>query len=148
MGITEYHLSSAWSDHGTNFIGAEREIAKLLQNEETAREIAGFCTSRKVNWRFLPEWTPHFGGLWEAAVKNLKSHLRKVLGEDKLSFEEFSIVLIQVEASLLSRPLIPLPETSDTVEVLTPGRFLIGRPITALPDETTYQVVEPLKWWL
>ena len=31
---------------------------------------------------------PHFGGLWEAAVKSMKKHLAKIVGEVKLNFEE------------------------------------------------------------
>ena len=82
--------STIWSDHGTNFVGAEKEIYKLLQqDEESARVIHGFCTSNKITWKFIPERAPHFGGLWEAAVKSFKSHLKKVLREAKLNFEDF-----------------------------------------------------------
>lgn len=31
---------------------------------------------------------PHFGGIWEAAVKSMKYHLKRTIGEYKLSFEE------------------------------------------------------------
>ena len=79
----------------------------------------------------------------EAAVKGLKSHLQKVLCEAKMSFEEFLTVLIWVESCLKSHPLIPIPEASDAVEVLTPDHFLVGRPITALLGESDHQVVEP-----
>ena len=48
--------------------------------------------------------------------------------------KSFPPFLAQVEACLNSRPLTPLPESTDAIEVLTPGHFLIGRPLTALPD--------------
>ena len=124
--------SIIWSDHGTNFVGAERELRKLLWKEgsDTAAE---FYTSQKIKWSFTSEHTPHFGELWEAAAKSFRLHVKKVLGEVKLNFEEFSTVLVQVEACLNSRPLTPLPDKSNTLEVLAPGHFLIGRPLT--PDE-------------
>ena len=50
-----------------------------------------------------------------------------------MTFEDFATVLTQ-EACLNSRPLIPLPETSDGLDVLTPGHFMFGRPITAGAD--------------
>ena len=64
----------------------------------------------------------------------MKTHLRRILGNVKLTFEELSTTLTQIEACLNSRPLIPLPNDDDGIEALTPGHFLIGRPLEALPD--------------
>lgn len=44
----------------------------------------------------------------------------------KLTFEELTAVLTQVEA----RPFVALPADDDGIEVLTPGKF---RPLEALP---------------
>ena len=61
------------SDHGPNLVGAkgEKHVANLLRDERSASSITGFCTSRNIEWKFIPERTSHFGGLWEAAVKAL-----------------------------------------------------------------------------
>ena len=40
-------VSTPWSDHGTNFVGAEREIHKLLQGKDSARIITCFCNLQK-----------------------------------------------------------------------------------------------------
>ncbi|XP_011859105.1 PREDICTED: uncharacterized protein LOC105556617 [Vollenhovia emeryi] len=77
---------------------------------------------------------PHMGGLWEAGVKSCKFHLKRVVGESLLTFEELSTVLIQIEACLNSRPICHLPSTSADLQPLTPGHFLIGGSLTALPD--------------
>ncbi len=69
---------------------------------------------------FLPEYAPHFGGLWESAVKSMKTHLKRIVGNAKLSFEELTTILTQVEACLNSRPLVPLPNEDDGIEALTP----------------------------
>ena len=96
----------------------------------------------------IPERAPHFGGLWEAAVKAMKTHLKRVIGETKLTFEELATVLTQVEACLNSRPLAPLPYDGDTIEPLTPGHFLIGRPLEALPDApASYRSISLLRCW-
>ena len=65
-------------------------------------------------------------------MKSAKILLRKILGTQTLTVEEYASVLSDVEATLNSRPLCvlnSLPE--DGMEVLTPGHFLIGQPLTA-----------------
>ena len=64
----------------------------------------------------------------------MKKHLRKVTGEEKLTFEELATVVTQIEACLNSRPLVPLASDEEGLEVHTPGHFLIGWALEALPD--------------
>ena len=81
----------------------------------------------------IPKQLPHFGNLWEVAVKSFKTHFRRIVGGVRLTFEELSTVVTPIEACLNSRPL-PLPEATDATEVLTTGHFLIGHPLEAFPD--------------
>ena len=67
-----------------------KELTEFLQERENHEVIADFCSSHAVEWRFIPERTPHFGDILEAAVKTLKTHLRKIIGETKLTFEELT----------------------------------------------------------
>ncbi len=139
------------SDHGTNFVGAARELKELFQflgDEVTQRNVSQFCASQGITWKFIPEHAPHFGGLWEAAVKSVKTHLRRVVRDVRLTFEELTTLLSQVEACLNSRPLAPLPDSDDGFEALTPGHFIIGRPLEAIPDpSSSYQTVSLLRSW-
>ena len=97
---------------------------------------------------FTLEHAPHFVGLWDAAVKTFKVHVRKVIGEVRLNFEEFTTILVQVEACLNSRTLTPIPDASEALEVLTPSHFLMGRQPTTLPDEPDIpKITVPLKRW-
>ena len=127
-----------------------REFAELTQffnDQKTTGEISAFCSTTNIEWKFIPEHAPHFGGLWEAAVRSMKSHLKKVVGDSKLTFEELTTVLSQIEACMNSRPLIPDP-CDDGIEPLTPGHFLIGRPLGALPDpSSSYQSMSILRRW-
>ena len=87
--------SLIWSDHGTNFVGAARELKEFInffQNQKTQGSISEFCAIQNITWQFIPERTPHFGRLWEVAVKRMKTHLTRVVGETKLTFEEFATI--------------------------------------------------------
>ena len=127
---------------------SSRTLFAFLQAEESEQGIVDFCSAQSITWKFIPEHAPHFGGLWEAAVKSAKLHLRKAVGKNKLTFEEYSTVLTQVEACLNSRPLCPLPDSDDGIEALTPGYFLVGHPLEALPDSSLmYQPSSLLRHW-
>jgi hypothetical protein len=129
--------SLVMSDNGTNFVGAAevlKEMYDFLKLQDTQQTISRhYCSSHGITWKFIPERVPHFGGLWEAAIKSMKYHLRRVVGDTKLTFEELSTVLVEIEACTNSRPLTPVSTTEDSIEVLTPGHFLIGQPLEAIP---------------
>lgn len=91
------------SNCGTNFIGACRELRQLFSAASAdGRRIAQAVASDGIRWKFNPPAAPHFGGLWETAVKFIKHHLRRVIGETTLTFEEMATLLTQVEACLNS----------------------------------------------
>ena len=144
--------TSIWSDHGTNFVGANRSLKELyefLLSQKTKAVVCDFSSNQGIDWHFIPERAPHFGGLWEAAVKSFKTHLTRIVGNTKLDFEEMSTVLAQIEACLNSRPLSAIPHNDDDgIEMLTPGHFLIGRPLQALPDHAqSFQKQSLLRRW-
>ncbi len=118
-------------------MGAKNDLKDLwafLKDQRVQNRVSEFCSTQRITWSFIPERAPHFGGLWESAVKSMKYHLKRVTANIKLTFEEYSTVLVQVEACLNSRPLISIPCDDDGINVLTPAHFLIGRPMEALPD--------------
>ena len=81
-------------------------------------------------------------------MKSTKYHLKRVVGPVKLTFEELTTVLTQIEACLNSRPLAPLTAEDDGVEALTPGHFLIGRPSESLPDPSfSFRSLNLLRRW-
>ncbi|KAJ8723413.1 hypothetical protein PYW08_003325 [Mythimna loreyi] len=121
------------SDNGTNFVGAARELA-----------------NNGTEWHFIPPHAPNFGGLWEAGIKSTKHHLKRVIGNSTLTYEEMATVLTQIEACLNSRPLSYV-EDQDKMTILTPGHFLIGEPLVVPPDasyESATNVTNLKRWQL
>ncbi|XP_055590993.1 uncharacterized protein LOC129743074 [Uranotaenia lowii] len=131
------------SDNGTNFVGARnkmRELLKLLNDRSHRDQVARECANSGIQWRFSPPSAPHFGGLWEAAVRSAKNHLLRVLGEEPVSPEDFNTLLVQVEACLNSRPLTPCSDDPNDLEPLTPAHFIIGSSLQEIPDEDVSNV--------
>ncbi|XP_063994494.1 uncharacterized protein LOC135172057 [Diachasmimorpha longicaudata] len=123
------------SDRGLNFIGAEKELRQIIhQASSESATIRNWLATNGTEWRFNPPYSPHMGGKWEAAVKSTKHHLRRVIGTSTLTYEEFTTLLTQVEAILNSRPLCPINNDPQDTTALTPGHFIIGGSLTAIPE--------------
>ncbi|GFU27852.1 integrase catalytic domain-containing protein [Trichonephila clavipes] len=99
--------SEIFCDQGTNFCGANRDLRKEF------RQL-----------------------MKEDVVHQFLLHLNRVVGVTSLTFEELSPLSSQIETCLNSRPLCVLSCSPDDPCVLTPGHFLIGKALTAIPQPT------------
>lgn len=130
-----------YSDNGTQFTAANKDLNEQLDIlKNMYEELKTSLTEEGITWNFIPAKAPHFGGLWESGVKAVKFHLKRMIGDLKLTFEQFYTVLTQIEAILNSRPLTPLTSDPDELEVLTPSHFLIGRTLTSVPDPDVTEI--------
>lgn len=144
--------SQIHSDNGSNFVGAEAELRAAtagLRTDEAQAETQHWASQRDIEWHFTPARAPHFGGLWESAVKAMKQLIRRTLSPQNLTFDELTTLAASVEAILNSRPLLPIHSTSDdAVCPLTPGHFLIGRPLSSLPQRVdTLSKIQNVRRW-
>ena len=128
-----------YSDNGSNFIGARNELKELfdfLSLESTQHSIKEELLAKRIEWHFIPDRAPHFGGIWEAAVKAAKHCLKGAVGKTMLSFEEITTVFCQAESCMNSRPYNAMDSLDPAGEMpLTSGHFLTGRPLGSYPEE-------------
>ncbi|KAL4126593.1 hypothetical protein QTP88_010805 [Uroleucon formosanum] len=127
--------NDVYSDCGTNFVGANKQLRSLIHSAEG--QIAIGNARATCDWHFNPPSAPHFGGLWEAAVRSTKRLLVRVIGSHIFTYEEFSTILVRVEAVLNSRPLTPASTDPHDLDCLTPGHFLIGQPFGVAGRQNT-----------
>ena len=80
---------------------SEETNARAMASATINRYLADSGTTQRFK---LPAAT-HFGGLWEAAVRSGKHHIRRVVGYTTLTFEGMTTFLNRVEAFLNSRQL-------------------------------------------
>ncbi|XP_076660082.1 uncharacterized protein LOC143363371 [Halictus rubicundus] len=132
-----------YSDNATNFVGARRELQELyafVRSQSINNSIANTLANESIQWHVIPPRSPHFGGLWEAAVKSLKFHMTRIIGETLLSYEALLTYVNQIEAILNSRPLTPLSSDPNDLSVLTPAHFLIGDTLITVPDHNWSEI--------
>lgn len=68
-----------YSDNGSTFIGAHNELqesARFLKNE--TNDISESVENLGIKWHFIPPYSPHHGRIWEAGVKSVKMHLKRI----------------------------------------------------------------------
>ncbi|XP_075157820.1 uncharacterized protein LOC142231087 [Haematobia irritans] len=140
--------NKVFSDNGTNFVGASRaltaEFKIFLKNVQ--KSVSDKYNLHGFSWQFIPPHSPHMGGLWEAAVKSMKTHLRKVASNFKFTFEEFSTLLVRIESVLNSRPLSPMSENPTDLVPITPGHLLRGAALVAAPEEYSGNLTLLNRW--
>jgi len=131
---TPAHL---YSDCGTNYVGAARQLKAIFKDTAVQERMTAHLP---CIWHFNPPAAPHFGGLWEAAIKSTKFHMAHVIGTQILTFEEILTLVTRIEGILNSRPLTPASSDPNDLVPLTPGHFLIGQPLHALPESDVTQI--------
>lgn len=107
------------SDQGTNFIGAENELKRALQemdNEKIKRQLL----NEGIDWIRNPATASNFGGVWERQIRSVRNIMAALMKENGHSLDDESLctLLCEVEAVVNGRPL--------TVETLS-------HPLSALP---------------
>lgn len=85
-----------YSANGTNFVGAVKKLNNALKSWQSD-QIQRYAHAQHTKWNFITPSAPHEGGIWEAAVKQMK----RVMGVQKYSFQGLSALLAGVEACLI-----------------------------------------------
>ena len=108
-----------------------------------------FATKNSIEWKYILELSPHWGGFYERLNRIVKNALRKILRKAKLTYEELETIIVEIEGVLNTRPLTYVDD-SDLTEPLTPSHLMYGRNIYAkssfgVIDETSESPTNRIK---
>ncbi|XP_055527350.1 uncharacterized protein LOC129719971 [Wyeomyia smithii] len=105
-----------YSDRGTNFVGAQRELQQLNESIDHDLIMREF-TNTETEWVFNPPQAPHMGGSWERLIRAVKVNMMTVIATKRPR---------EIENTVNSRPLTHVPVDDDSGPALTPNHFLLG----------------------
>ncbi|XP_055623389.1 uncharacterized protein LOC129766818 [Toxorhynchites rutilus septentrionalis] len=117
--------AAIYSDRGTNFRAASKELQSAIENLDHDALLKEF-TSSHTEWFFNPPVTPHMGGAWERLIRSVKQNLGRLKSSRLLTHEVLENALLEIENIINSRPLTNIPIDGDDSPVLTPNHFLVG----------------------
>ena len=130
-----WNPTEAASDNSKTFKLASRILLAL----QKAPEVRQHLRDSRIEWSFILEKAPWWGGFYERLIQSVRKCLRKVVGRARLSYDELITILVEVEATLNSRPISYL-SSEDFEEPLTPSLLLIGHRVVTLPNvEATHE---------
>lgn len=119
------------TDCDTNYVGVARQL-KVLFNEAIMQNTLG--SQIPCRWKFNPSVAPHFGRIRKVVIKSAKTHLKKVSGVQILTIEKLRTLIVRIDGILSSRPFTANSSDPTDLTSLTPGHFLIGQPLMAIPE--------------
>ncbi|XP_055585093.1 uncharacterized protein LOC129737947 [Uranotaenia lowii] len=127
-----------YSDNGTNFRGASRELASEIKAAN--QKAAAIFTNAETQWHFNPPSTPHMGGVWERKVRSVKDAFKNIKPKRLLDDEELMTLMSEVEMIVNSHPLTFVPLENPNEDIITPNSFLLmssdGTDQTRVPMES------------
>ncbi|XP_055622057.1 uncharacterized protein LOC129765672 [Toxorhynchites rutilus septentrionalis] len=110
-----------YSDNGTNFQAASKEIMQKIGND-----IEDVFTDSRTRWNFNPPSSPHMGEVWERLVRSLKMALNVLNDGRMMTYEVLLTTLAEAEDLINSRPLTYSSLEPGVLEALTPNHFIRG----------------------
>lgn len=114
-----------YSDNGTNFTSAEKEIREAVKEVDKDELVRNFTTTT-TKWNFNPPSAPHMGGAWERLVRAIKTVFYNITPTRTPGEELLRGMLAEVENIVNSRPLTYVPIENENAEALTPNHLLLG----------------------
>ena len=135
------NVRTLYSDNGTNFVGAERELRDAFKSMDHSK-IQSFLKEHSeadwmhIEWKRNPPYASHFGGVWGRQIRTVRSVLNSILHHNskQLTDESLRTFLCEVECIVNSRPLT-LDTLSDpnSLKTLSPNMLLTMKSKVVFP---------------
>ena len=120
------------SDNTKNFKTTGMNLKESYNHPEIRAELDHKGVEWVLEWKYVLEGAPNWGGFYERLFGMTKQCLKRVLGNAGLSYDKLHTILVETEGTLNARPLSYVE--GEPYDILTPSHLLFGRNIRSLPD--------------
>ena len=134
-----------YSDNGTNFVGAVKELRESLCRVDQ-RRVNERMLERGVQWHFQPPASSHRGGVWERMIRSARRILNALSNEQILSDETLLTLMVEAERIMNDRPLVPLTSDSQDQCALCPSQILLLRGNPGVLETDEWRVTYGKAW--
>ena len=114
------------SDNGTQMVGAQRELRKIIERWDIAR-LREYCADKRKHWNFTTPGAPHLSGWAEALVKSCKTALKKAMGNHTLTPLGLYTCLLEVANLDNQSPIGRISNNPEDGPYLCPNNMVLGR---------------------
>ena len=134
--------STILSDNAKMFKSASAEIKRIVR----CKEVQTYMVNNQIQWKFIVEKAPWWGGFWERMVGITKRCLKKTIGRSTLTFEELRTIVVEIEGTINNRPLTYMYDDVEGVsQPLTPAHLIYGRQIIKGPSQCQFEIANTNK---
>ena len=122
-------------DRGTNFIGAEGELKKAIE-EVDDQEIKAELLKESIDWIKNSASASNFGGVWERQIRSIRKVMNGLIREhgSRLDEDLLRTFLCEAEYTINNRPLtVETLSDPHSTPPLSPSMLLTGKTRLVLP---------------
>ena len=132
------NIRSVQCGNGSNFVGAEKELEKCM-NEMDNKRIGDLLPEKRADWivwKKNPPMASHMGGVWERQIRFARTILLSLIRTHSMGLDEDSLstLFTEDEAYVNSRPIVG--ETINSVNsnvAISPSHILTMKSKTVNP---------------
>ena len=111
------------SDNGSNLVHFSKDLLSISEDAFTK----DLLIKERVEWKFIPVRAAFMGGMYERLIGLFKTVIKRSIGRNLLTLDEFSTVCAYAEASCNDRPLYYVSRQDTGTVPLTPNMLIFGR---------------------
>ena len=128
-------------ERGTNFIGAEAELKKAIE-EMDDQEIKAELLKERVDWNKNSACASNFGGGWERQIRSIRNVMNGLIREhgSRLNKESLRTFLYKAENTINNSPLtVETLKDPLSAPPLSPSMLLTGKTRLVLPPPEEFK---------